>query len=122
MTATFMRAGGAGGYAVAAVGCEACLPAHTWLGTQTCPSKMRRAVRISAARRNSCLPAAKSTSRSITIMPEGCSILTMPWGAGGSGAICDATVPGIAQAEAIHTVPVTGCDLWQVSGTKNRDA
>ena len=56
------------------------------------------------------------------IMPWGCSIRIMPCGAGGSGAICDATVPGMAQAEAMHTVPVTGCALWQVSGTKKRDA
>ena len=79
---------------------------------------MRRAVRTSAARRSSCLPSVKSASRSIRIMPEGCSILTMPCGAGGSGAICAASVPGMAQAEAMHTVPVTGCALWQVSGTK----
>src|SRR5262245_23449150 len=109
-------------YAVTASPAAARWPFHTFPGTNTKPSNIRRAVRTSAARRNSCLPFVKSTSRSMTIIPWGCSMRTIPWGAGGKGEIFAATVPGMAHAEAMHTVPVTGCALWHVSGTKKRDA
>ena len=82
------------------------------LGIHEYPSKTLRAVRTSAAFRITGLELLRLASRSIVILPVGCSISISPCEDGAATPeSCAAIVPGIAQAEATQTAPVTACAL-----------